>query len=491
MKKPFKTAPGQYGKQPKPRDDHGAKPPRDGGRDDARGGRDDKRGGGKFDKPQKATSRTGKPKFDDTRPPRSSTPRSDKPRFDNNRTDGARPSHQHKEKPRFDRQGSARFGDSKPERTVHKQGFTTRPTLRINLGAIAANYQNIQSRIGNVKIGASVKADAYGLGVEQVSRTLYGAGCRTFFVATAGEGKILREAIGDNASIYVLNGPAPQDLTLFFAFTLKPVINSLDQARIWLNEADRAKHAPFVALHIDTGMNRLGLSLDEADQLSKNKSLYAALAPDLILSHLACASDGNHPMNAQQLDRFRKAAGAFPITTLSLANSAGILLGKEYHFQMVRPGISLYGGQAMKKGGLDDIQPVVSLMAPVLQIRNIKAGETIGYNASFRAEADMTVAVVGAGYADGVPVSTSGASGGAAGKPSYVTVSKQRVPIVGRVSMDLTIVDITRLEKPPGLGDWAEFRGENLQTDAHAAGTHNYELLVRLGQRCRRTYQKR
>jgi len=132
-----------------------------------------------------------------------------------------------KSKPRFDKQGSTSPSDKKTVRSVHKQGFTTRPTLRINLGAIKSNYLALQDKVGTVKIGASVKADAYGLGVEPVSRALYGAGCRTFFVATAGEGKILREAIGDNASIYVLNGPAPQDLTLYFTFKLKPVINSL------------------------------------------------------------------------------------------------------------------------------------------------------------------------------------------------------------------------------------------------------------------------
>ena len=395
-----------------------------------------------------------------------------------------------KSKPRFDKQGSASPSDKKTVRSVHKQGFTTRPTLRINLGAIKSNYLALQDKVGTVKIGASVKADAYGLGVEPVSRALYGAGCRTFFVATAGEGKILRETIGDNASIYVLNGPAPQDLTLYFTFKLKPVINSLEQARIWLNEADRAKHAPFTALHIDTGMNRLGLSATDVEQLSKNTSLYKALGPDLIMSHLACAPDANNPMNATQLERFQRYSAQFPITPLSLANSAAIYLGKPYHFQMVRPGIALYGGQATKKAKQENLEPVVSLMAPVLQTRLVKAGETIGYNASYRAESDMKIAILGAGYADGIPVASSFATSGQKTKPSFVTLLKQRVPIVGRVSMDLTMVDISRLNKAPNLGDWAEFRGENLQTDAQTLGTVNYELLVRLGQRCRRTYQK-
>lgn len=455
MKKPFKTAPGKFGKQPKPRDSHA----RHDARSEPRG--DDRKGGFKKDGPQR---------------------------------EGFRKNSLKKDAPRFDRHGSAklRTDGTKPDRKYHKQGFTTRPTLRINLGAIKANYLAVQKQIGDsVKIGASVKADAYGLGAETVSRTLYGAGCRTFFVATAGEGKIVREAIGDNASIYVLNGPAPQDLTLYFTYTLKPVINSIDQARTWLAEANRAKHAPFTALHIDTGMNRLGLSERDVNELSKDTAMWKALGPDLIMSHLACAPDANNPMNAEQLARFRKLAAQFPVTPLSLANSAGVYLGRDYHFQMVRPGISLYGGQATKKMAQEKIMPVMSLMAPVLQIREVKAGETIGYNATYRAEANMRIAVLGAGYADGIPVAASGSTGGS-GKPksSFVTLGKQRVPIVGRVSMDLTIVDITRLKTPPALGDWAEFRGDNLTHDANAIGTINYELLVRLGQRCRRTYQK-
>ena len=371
---------------------------------------------------------------------------------------------------------------------VYRSGFTARPTLLINLDAIKDNYDAIQSRIGNVKIGASVKADAYGLGAPTVSKTLYGAGCRTFFVATAGEGKMVREAIGDNASIYVLNGPAPQDLTLFFKFRLKPVINSIDQARMWTDEADRAKHAPFTALHIDTGMNRLGMDAQDTDLLSKNMGLFKALGPDLIMSHLACAPDAKHEMNAKQLERFRKSSSRFPVLPLSLANTAGTYLGKPYHFQMVRPGIGLYGGQATTHAKQEVSSPVVSLMAPVLQLRTVKTGETLGYNASYTAEYDMKIAVVGAGYADGIPVSASSHPQDQKGKTSFASLQKQRVPIVGRVSMDLTMLDVTRLVRDISVGDWAEFRGENLQVDANAIGGLNYELLVRLGQRCRKTY---
>ena len=388
--------------------------------------------------------------------------------------------------------GAAIKSSAKPAKKgksgVYRSGFTARPTLLINLDAIKDNYEALQAMVGNVKIGASVKADAYGLGAPTVSKTLYGAGCRTFFVATAGEGKMVREAIGENASIYVLNGPAPQDLTLFFKFRLKPVINSIDQARMWTDEADRAKHAPFTALHIDTGMNRLGMDGPDTLALSKNLGLFKAVGPDLIMSHLACAPDANHEMNAKQLERFRKASSRFPVLPLSLANTAGTYLGKPYHFQMIRPGIGLYGGQATSNAKQENSSPVVSLMAPVLQLREVKKGETLGYNASFTAEYDMKVAVVGAGYADGVPVSASSGPQDEKGKTSFASLQKQRVPIVGRVSMDLTMLDVTRLVREISVGDWAEFRGENLQVDANAIGGLNYELLVRLGQRCRKTY---
>lgn len=364
--------------------------------------------------------------------------------------------------------------------------FSTRPALKIDLGAIKDNYRALQKKVGaSVKVAASVKADGYGLGSERVGKALYGAGCRNYFVATAGEGKILRNAIGDNASIYILNGPAPRDLTLFFGARLKPVINSTVQARIWADAIEGVNSVPYSAIHIDTGMNRLGFSQDELEKLIKNKTLLKSLNHEFVMSHLAWGPDKSHPMNAQQLKAFRQAAARLPMGPLSLANTAGIYLGKNYHFQMVRPGIGLYGGQATNDKSQEVSRPVVSLMAAVLQVRHVKAGETIGYDATYTAKTDMSVAVVGAGYADGIPISTSGTNDKPGGS---ATLSGQRVPIVGRVSMDLTILDVTGLRKQPRIGDWASFRGETLGDDAREAGTIDYELLVRLGQRCRRIY---
>ena len=363
--------------------------------------------------------------------------------------------------------------------------FSSRPVVQIDLGAIKDNYLALQKRVGTVKVAASVKADAYGLGAERVGKALYGAGCRNFFVATAGEGKLLRAAIGDNSSIYVLNGPSPRDLTLFFGSRLKPVINSLVQARIWADAISTAKAAPYSAIHIDTGMNRLGFSEPEFEEFSKNRPLRDGVNYEFIMSHLACGSDADHPMNAAQLTAFRKSSARLPVGPMSLANTAGIYLGRKYHFQMVRPGIGLYGGKATNSPHQEDSRPVVTILAAILQTRHVKKGESLGYNASYVAPRDMMVATVGAGYADGIPVQSSGNSEGIYGSAA---IQKKSVKIVGRVSMDLTMLDITNLSKSPRIGEWVEFRGENLETEAYEMGTINYELLTRVGQRCRRLY---
>ena len=361
--------------------------------------------------------------------------------------------------------------------------YSTRPTLRVDLQQIRANYDALKAKVGTAKIGASVKADAYGLGAVPVSRTLYGAGCRIFFVATAGEGKLLRDGLGPNAAIYVLNGPAPRDRGVLLGAKLKPVINSMEQARFWASVSAEVNDPPYTAIHIDTGMNRLGMTMEEVVELSRDKKLWKAITPEWVMSHLACAGDAANPMNKTQLDRFRKAAAQLPLTPLSLANTAGIYLGKPYHFQMVRPGIGLYGGVATKKPGQEVGAPAATLLAPILQVRYIKKGETLGYDATFTAPRDMRVAIVGAGYADGVPVSES--------NHGYATLHDERVPIIGRVSMDLTMLDATDANLSVDVGGVAVFRGKQLEVEANSAQTLNYELLVRLGQRCRRDYWKK
>ncbi|MEP3890490.1 MAG: alanine racemase [Hellea sp.] len=360
--------------------------------------------------------------------------------------------------------------------------YSSRPTLRVNLDNLRYNYEAIKARVGTAKIGACVKADAYGLGAVQVGRALYGAGCRMFFVATAGEGKILRESVGPNAAIFVLNGPSPRDKGVLLGAKLKPVINSLEQARFWEGVCNSVNEPPYTAIHIDTGMNRLGFDAEEFKEFARDKKLWNTLNPEWVMSHLACAPDADHPMNAKQLAAFKRAAAQLPMTPLSLANTAGTYLGKPYHFQMVRPGIGLYGGYATNTPEQEDIKTVATLLAPILQIRKVSKGETIGYDASFTAPRDMLIAVLGAGYADGVPVLAS--------NKGHATLHDEPVPIVGRVSMDTTIVDITHVHMHKEVGGVVVFRGDQLENEANEIGTINYEMLTRLGQRLRRDYGK-
>lgn len=360
--------------------------------------------------------------------------------------------------------------------------YSTRPTLRIDLAQIKANYDALKGLAPRAKVAAAVKADAYGLGVESVGRALYGAGCRIYFVATAGEGKLLRESIGPNGAIYVLNGPAPRDKAALLGAKLKPVINSIGQARYWAEIARETNEPPYTAIHIETGMNRLGMPAAEVAMLASDKALWRALHPEWIMSHLACASITNHPLNAEQLKIFKALSATLPPTPLSLANTAGAYLGKDYHFQMIRTGIGLYGGMATDKPGQEVSKPVVKLLAPILQLHEVKAGECIGYDATHIAKRDMRLATVGAGYADGVPISMSNVA--------HAVIHDEDVPIVGRVSMDLTIVDVTDLHMPVQVGGVVVFLGDRLEAQAKAAGTINYELLVRLGQRVRRDYWK-
>ena len=358
--------------------------------------------------------------------------------------------------------------------------YSSRPTLRVNLDNLRYNYEAIKKRVGNAKIGASIKADAYGLGAMQVGRALYGAGCRIFFVATAGEGKMLRDAVGPNSAIYVLNGPSPRDKGVLLGAKLKPVINSLTQARYWAEVSNSVNEPPYTAIHIDTGMNRLGFDEEEFVEFARDKKLWQSLTPEWVMSHLACAGDKDHPMNKAQLQRFKRAAAQLPITPMSLANTAGVYLGKPYHFQMVRPGIGLYGGYATTNPVQEDIRTVATLLAPILQIRHIKKGDTLGYDASFTAPKDMEVAVLGAGYADGIPVLSS--------NKGYGILHDERVPIVGRVSMDITMVDISHVHMRKEVGGVVVFRGEQLENEAAGIGSINYEMLTRLGQRLRRDY---
>ncbi len=372
-------------------------------------------------------------------------------------------------------------------RNSQSRSYSTRPVLTVNLSALIDNYKYLSSLSGGAFVGAALKADAYGLGVEAVGRALYGAGCRNFFVAHAGEGKFLRATIGNKASIYVLSGPSPQDMALFFGHSLKPVLNSLSQARNWAEAIKEVNQPPRAALHLDTGMNRLGVPEPELAVFAKEKRFFASLHIDLLMSHLASSPNPDNPQNQAQLKAFRKFAAHLPPIPMSLANTGGIFLGKKYHFKMVRPGIGLYGGRASRLKAADKIRPVAELHAPILQIKTIKAGEVLGYDGTYQAKKDMKIAIASAGYADGLPTTLSGLNNAI---KCYARFGGQKVPVVGRISMDYTILDVTDYQGFIEPGQKAKFLGEDLDEQAKAAGLISYELLTGIGQRCRRIYIK-
>ncbi|HVZ30357.1 MAG TPA: alanine racemase [Asticcacaulis sp.] len=336
--------------------------------------------------------------------------------------------------------------------------------LEVDLAALLHNYRVLQGRAGAAEVAPVVKADAYGLGAEIIARHLANHGAKTFFVARLDEGIALRRWLGTVPTIYVFDGPT-EGTSFFSDNNLRPVLNSLEQVQFWQSSTLKA------ALHIDTGMNRLGIRPEDIAAVP-NTGL------SLIMSHLACADEPGNAMNARQLKAFRKAADRFPEVPCSLANSAGHFLGSEYAFDVTRPGISLYGGGPFGKPH-PDLKPVAHLSARVLQVRDLKAGESVGYSATYTAARDMRLATVGIGYADGLLRRFAGA----------VTVAGQSRPVVGRVSMDVISIDVTGLDIAPG--DWVEILGDAQMLDdaGAAAGTVSYELLTRLGSRISRFYK--
>jgi alanine racemase len=273
--------------------------------------------------------------------------------------------------------------------------------LTLDLDALASNHAVLKAQAGGAEIAPAVKADGYGLGAALVATRLWDEGTRGFYVARLSEGLALRQALGDRAAtIYLLDGVTPGSAPAIEAAGLTPVLNSLPQVEAWNSHArGRTLDA---ALHIDTGMNRLGLRPEEAVVLTGAMDRLKHVNIALVISHLACASEPDHPLNAGQLARFTEAAALFPNARLSLANSGGIFLGGDYHFDQARPGISLYGGGPRD---IPDarIKAVATLEAPVLQVRVVPRGESIGYGATFTARETTRIAILAVGYADGLP----------------------------------------------------------------------------------------
>ncbi len=332
--------------------------------------------------------------------------------------------------------------------------------LSIDLAAIAANWQALQS-LARTEAAPVVKADAYGLGVAPVARALAGAGARKFFVAYAEEGHALRRALGPGPEIMVLSGHMAGDARMLAEYQLTPLLNSVDQ----LSRHLEALPDQAFGLQLDTGMNRLGLEWAEWAAVAE---IALAQKPVLLMSHLACSDDAEHPMNPYQLDLFRQMTDGLNVPR-SLAATGGILLGPDYAFDLVRPGIGLYGGHPFEQA-----RPVVRLDLPVIQVRDLQEGEVAGYGNAWQASRPSRLATVAAGYADGVFRALT----------DRLTLwhGDTPVPAVGRVSMDLVIADITDL---PGDPESLTLLGPHQTVDqlASAAGTIGYEVLTSLGPR--------
>jgi alanine racemase len=354
--------------------------------------------------------------------------------------------------------------------------------LSVDLDALAANLATLRAQAPGVDVAPVVKADGYGLGAGPVALRLWAEGARRFFVARVGEGERLRGTLGPTrpADIYVLDGAPAGAMPRIAAAGLIPVLNTLAQVEEVAAFSGRRERLP-VALHIDTGLNRLGLRLEEAEALALAPDRFRGLELGLVMSHLACGPTPEHPMNRRQLDAFKAAAALFPDARRSFANSAGIFLGSDFHFDVVRPGISLYGGGPQERHD-PRIETVASLEAPILQVRSVPPGESIGYDATFTAKQTTRVAIVPLGHADGVLRALGG--------KGFAWLDGQRRPYLGCVSMDLVAIDVTGCEAArPGA--WVELIGPNALVDdvAAAAGTISYELLVRLSGRAERVYR--
>ena len=357
--------------------------------------------------------------------------------------------------------------------------------LTVDLAALEANWRMLGRRATPAECGAVIKADAYGCGIEPVARALVRAGCKTFFVADLAEARRARETAKD-APIYVLNGVLNGTAAAFAEIAARPVIGSVVELAEWDAVCSANGWHGGAALHVDTGMNRLGVSVEEA----------AALAPriraenhgiTLLMSHLACAETPDNPLNARQMQVFREVRMLYRGIPASLANSSGIFLGAAAHCDVIRPGVALYGVNPTP-GRANPMQPVVRVEARIAQVRQIAKGESVGYGAVWSARHASRIAVVAVGYGDGYPRSL-GSSDSSPGADAMA--AGHRCRLAGRISMDLLAIDISDL--PDGAakrGDLVTLIGDDITVDAVAnvAGTIGYEILTGLGRRYHRDY---
>lgn len=358
--------------------------------------------------------------------------------------------------------------------------------LTIDLDAIVANWRKLGSQAIPADCAAVVKADAYGCGITQVSRALAKAGCRTFFVATLDEARAVRE-VTPTSTIYVLNGFFPGSGDQYAKFDCRPVLGDAVELAEW--DAFRATSGweGLAAVHVDTGMNRLGFCIADAQALeARIKGGKHGFA--LVMSHLVNAEMLGDSVNGRQVTAFREIASLFSGVPASLANSSGIFLGSQFHFDLVRPGAALYGVNPTPEADTP-MQPVVDLKARVAQVRTIEKGETVGYGGTWTARQQTRLAIISAGYADGYFRAAGGIDNL---RSAEVIAAGQRCPIAGRISMDLLAIDITAL--PPGAirrGGMVTLIGDGITVDelGRHFDTIGYEVLTSLGRRYVRAYK--
>ena len=349
--------------------------------------------------------------------------------------------------------------------------------LTIDLSALARNWRALDQVSASALTAAVVKADAYGTGLHEAVTTLFATGARFFFTSTVDEAIEVRRT-APSAYVFVLNGLYPGAGEIYLQERLMPVISSLAMLEEWLRLCISRGEAFPAALHFDTGMNRLGLRLNEVD-IVRQKIDSVGFQPQMVMSHLACADQPSHEKNRAQLALFQTVTNSFPNIPASLANSAGLMSGREFHFQLVRPGIALYGGRAVT-GRRNPMAPVVRLDVPILQIKEGKTGETVGYGATQTLVRDSRLAVLALGYADGFMRSLSSTNARGGGR---IYARGKTLPIMGRVSMDLCIADLTELGADlPLPGDFVEVLGPHISVDdqADAGNTIGYEILTSL-----------
>tara|TARA_Y100001970_G_C14222443_1_gene853490 strand:- start:61 stop:1191 length:1131 start_codon:yes stop_codon:yes gene_type:complete len=356
----------------------------------------------------------------------------------------------------------------------------TRPKLTINLCALANNYNLLVNRANQSICGAVVKANAYGLGVKEIADCLYQNGCRHYFVANIHEAIELRELF-NNIDIFIFDGMMPGQASLIINKNLIPVLNSLDQINYWLNESLDHDHP--IAIHFDTGMTRLGLDEKDVIKLSKNKSINNKLAVSFIFTHLSCSSDPSNINNDKQLDLFNKQLDLFPKVRTSVGSSATILSRPDLLGDLARPGISLYGATPFSSAVDNPMEKVFTLTAPIIQIKKIEKGTSVGYGQSTKVSSNSTIATIAIGYADGIPFSMS--------NNGYCFFKNKKIPVIGRVSMDLITLDVSSiLDKDLYVGAEVEIFGSNIDLDtvAKSLGTINYQILTNLSSRIKRVY---